>query len=41
MLSQKKIKSLFQKLNFKLKERNEKGEIGLVGTLTTKTMSSF
>ncbi len=31
MLSHKKIKSLFQKLNEKLKSRNERGEIGIVG----------
>lgn len=31
MLTQKKIKSLLKKLNTKLKSREEKGEIGLVG----------
>ncbi len=31
MLSKKQIESLFKKLNTKLKEKNEKGEIGLVG----------
>mgnify|MGYP001296761337 FL=1 len=31
MLSQKKIESLLKKLNTKLKSRNERGEVGLVG----------